>query len=86
MLLGNDIQGADVSGLWLTPKSLGEPSIEMRGDLRVAMARFEKEFIQKVVEDHHNNMTNAARELGIERSLLYKKLKRLEGVLEEEGR
>jgi len=49
-----------------------------RRSLKEAMAEFEREYLEAAIARHGGNMTEAARELGIERSLLYKKLRRLE--------
>ncbi len=44
--------------------------------LKDAVTSFEKEFIQSAIDRNDGNVTKAARELGIERSHLYKKLKK----------
>lgn len=44
------------------------------GLLRDAMRDFERRFIQRVLADHHGNITKTAGELGIARKKLYKKL------------
>jgi len=46
--------------------------------LKDAVDDFEREYIQSTINANNGNMTETARQLGIERSLLYKKLKRLE--------
>jgi len=46
-------------------------------DLAGEMERHEREIIVKTLERHHWRMTKAAKELGLERSHLYKKLKAL---------
>ena len=56
------------------------PSIT-EGDLKTAVARFEKTFIEEVLRKADGNVSEAARELGIERSQVYKKLKRLKSLL-----
>src|SRR5690606_33481505 len=45
--------------------------------LRDAVARFEEEYIGKVLKDCGGNMTKAADFLGLDRSYLYRKLKSL---------
>ncbi len=50
--------------------------------LRNATARFERDYIETAIARHDGNIAAAARELGLERSHLYKKLKRLEGAKE----
>lgn len=44
------------------------------GVLKEAMRDFEKKFIERVLIDHHGNITKTAEELGIARKNLYKKL------------
>ena len=45
--------------------------------LKEAMENFEREYIKGVVDRHAGNMAEAARTLGLERSHLYKKMKKL---------
>ena len=44
--------------------------------LREAVAQFEREYIEEAVARNNGNMSETARQLGIERSHLYKKIKR----------
>lgn len=44
--------------------------------LKEAAADFERDFIQSAIERHGGNITEAARRLGLERSHLYKKMKK----------
>lgn len=44
--------------------------------LKDAVAKFEKQQIQLAIDRSNGNITQAARELGLERSLLYKKMKK----------
>jgi len=46
--------------------------------LKDAVAEFEKDYIKSAIARHGGNITAAARELGLERSHVYKKLKKLE--------
>jgi DNA-binding NtrC family response regulator len=48
-----------------------------QGSLREARERFEREFVGSVLAHHHGRMGSAARELGIERTNLYRKIKQL---------
>jgi DNA-binding NtrC family response regulator len=48
------------------------------GTLKEARARFEREFIAAVLDQHHGRVPEAARTLGIQRTNLYRKLKRLQ--------
>lgn len=47
--------------------------------LRTAVANFERTYIEDVIDRCQGNMAEAARRLGLERSHLYKKLKKLNG-------
>lgn len=55
----------------------GARPFRMAGTLRDARARFEQEYVAAVLEQHHGRMPEAARALGIQRTNLYRKLKRL---------
>ncbi|MBU0982305.1 MAG: sigma-54 dependent transcriptional regulator [candidate division Zixibacteria bacterium] len=46
-------------------------------NLKAAVEAFEREHISSIIADHAGNMTEAARHLGLERSHLYKKMKKL---------
>jgi len=48
-----------------------------RGTLREARDRFEREYVTAVLQHHKGRMGAAARELGIERTNLYRKIKQL---------
>lgn len=59
-----------------------EPFLSGRGEgssltLKEAVGQFEINYINTAIRRHDGNITEAARELGIERSHLYKKLKKL---------
>jgi transcriptional regulator of acetoin/glycerol metabolism len=45
--------------------------------LREARERFEREYVAAVLEQHHGRMAEAARALGIQRTNLYRKVRRL---------
>lgn len=47
------------------------------GTLREARARFEREYIASVIEQHNGRMPDAARALGIQRTNLYRKMRLL---------
>ena len=66
---------ADTGGRRSGPK--GSPAGADAPDLAAAMQSHEREIIVKTLERHHWRMTKAAKELGLERSHLYKKLKAL---------
>jgi DNA-binding NtrC family response regulator len=48
-----------------------------RGSLKTARESFERDYITAVLQHHKGRMTSAARELGIERTNLYRKMKQL---------
>lgn len=48
-----------------------------KATLREARARFERDYIAAVVRQHHGRMTEAAEALGIQRTNLYRKMRRL---------
>jgi DNA-binding NtrC family response regulator len=45
--------------------------------LREARERFERDYVAAVLQHHRGRMGDAARELGIERTNLYRKIKQL---------
>ncbi len=57
--------------------SAAEPATEESGRLADTMRRFEREQIERALEAAGGNVTRAAEKLGIERSHLYKKLRKL---------
>lgn len=48
-----------------------------QGTLREARARFEQEYVTSIMEQHHGRVRDAARALGIRRTNLYRKLRRM---------
>lgn len=55
----------------------GSVTFAERGTLRQARARFEREYIAHVLEQHRGRISEAARVLGIQRTNLYRKLRSL---------
>ncbi|MDQ3012127.1 MAG: hypothetical protein M3X11_15640 [Acidobacteriota bacterium] len=51
-----------------------------------AVKEFEKRFIQKVVNRHHNNLSKAADELGIHRNTLSKRIGEYENSINGNGK
>jgi DNA-binding NtrC family response regulator len=49
----------------------------VRGSLKDAREQFERDYVTAVLQHHHGRMGAAARELGIERTNLYRKIKQL---------
>jgi len=81
MFPGETISDADVErALGVSQENELSPSTT-EGDLRTAVARFEKAYIEEVLRRTDGNVSEAARELGVERSQVYKKLKRLKALL-----
>jgi two-component system nitrogen regulation response regulator NtrX len=55
----------------------GSVTFAERGTLRQARARFEREYIRHVLEQHRGRISEAAKVLGIQRTNLYRKLRSL---------
>ena len=56
----------------------GGPSpMKLDATLRQARARFESEYIAAVLQHHHGRIADAARALGVQRTNLYRKMRRL---------
>jgi DNA-binding NtrC family response regulator len=55
----------------------GSVTFAERGTLRQARARFEREYIRHVLEQHHGRISEAAKVLGVQRTNLYRKLRSL---------
>jgi transcriptional regulator with PAS, ATPase and Fis domain len=49
-----------------------------RTSLKLAVDSYEYEYIKDVLKKHNGNVTKASKELGIHRSVLYKKMKKQE--------
>jgi len=54
-----------------------EPVVRSDETLRQARERFERDYIAAVVQHHRGRIGAAAKQLGIERTNLYRKLKQL---------
>jgi two-component system nitrogen regulation response regulator NtrX len=52
-------------------------SVAYAGTLREARAKFERDYVSAVLEQHHGRMAEAARALGIQRTNLYRKVRQL---------
>ena len=81
MVEGEVISAADIPAPYnpecgLTPEFSGAAFLNM-GSLKDAKKAFEKEFIQKKLEENEKNVTKTAKAIGVERSYLHKKLKNL---------
>ena len=53
----------------------GSDAIQQRGSLREARQEFERQFVASVLHAHSGNATKAARELGISRQMLQRKIR-----------
>ena len=61
-------------GVGLTPAYIESPFLEFE-NLKAAKLAFEKEFINRKLIQHNNNITKTAEAIGVGRSFLHKKLK-----------
>lgn len=55
----------------------GRPTMLFAGTLKEARARFERDYVAHVLEQHNNHMTEAAKALGLQRTNLYRKVRQL---------
>jgi len=55
----------------------GPATVSAGGTLKQARARFEREYISAVLEQHRGRISDAAKALGIQRTNLYRKLRSL---------
>ena len=54
-----------------------ETQLLFEGPLKAARTAFEKEYIRRKLEENDNNVTQTAKAIGVERSYLHKKIKKL---------
>ena len=55
----------------------GSVGVAGGGTLKQARARFEREYIANILEQHHGRISDAAKALGIQRTNLYRKMRSL---------
>jgi len=55
----------------------GPVGLTSGGTLKQARARFEREYIANILEQHHGRISDAAKALGIQRTNLYRKMRSL---------
>ena len=55
----------------------GSVAVRNGGTLKQARARFEREYIVAILEQHHGRISDAAKALGIQRTNLYRKMRSL---------
>jgi two-component system nitrogen regulation response regulator NtrX len=63
----------------------GAPPTSSSGTLRDARSRFEQQYIVEVLERHHGRIAEAAKQLGIQRTNLYRKMRSLGLVVRRPG-
>jgi DNA-binding NtrC family response regulator len=73
------VQGGDISldDVLASVQLDGQVAVVARGSLREARTLFETEYIAAVVAQHRGRIPDAAKTLGIQRSNLYRKMRRL---------
>jgi Nif-specific regulatory protein len=76
-LLGSDTIEPDDLGFILAPSSQATPNIATDLPLTDATNRFQSEYIQQAIAHAQGNMSQAAEELGLHRSNLYRKMRQL---------
>jgi transcriptional regulator with PAS, ATPase and Fis domain len=68
---------------WFTIDYFIQSNLEKLSKLKDFSAIAEGRYIKQVLESCHGNGTEAAKKLGVDRSVIYRKLKKMEQVLEE---
>jgi Nif-specific regulatory protein len=76
-LLGSDTIEPDDLGFILAPSSQATPNVATDLPLTDATNRFQSEYIQQAIAHAQGNMSQAAEELGLHRSNLYRKMRQL---------
>ncbi len=77
-LAANDRIDADDLAFILSPEEEGTQQLSLDLGLDTATREFQKDFIRRSIKQVNNNMTDAAKLLGLHRSNLYRKMKQLE--------
>ncbi len=77
-LAANDRVDADDLAFILSPEEEGGQQLSLELGLDTATREFQKDFIRRSIKQVNNNMTDAAKLLGLHRSNLYRKMKQLE--------
>ena len=72
-----DVDRDDLPPLNAESDPLGSPSLLAFSNLRDGKEAFEREYILRKLEEFDNNVTRTAREMGIDRSHLYRRMKAL---------
>ena len=76
-LSATDRVDADDLAFILSPEQEGGPQFSLELGLDAATREFQKDFIRRSIRQVNNNMTDAAKLLGLHRSNLYRKMKQL---------
>ena len=84
VILNPGVQRIERKHLPLLTSKSARHSSEEYGTLQQAREAYERDYIQKKVEECHGNVSHAAEALGLERSHLYRKMKAL-GIAPREG-
>ncbi len=81
MALGETIEASDIPAPYnpgaVTLRGSVEEQLFSPSQLKEAKKHFEKEFIKRKLDENSNNITRTAEVIGVERSYLHKKLKKL---------
>lgn len=77
MVPADTITADDIQKYVESAESFQETYATEKSSLKIAKENFEKQFIEAALERQRGNVTNAARELGIERTNLHRKIKQL---------
>jgi Nif-specific regulatory protein len=73
---GDRVEAEDLAFI-LSPEEEGGKQLPLELGLDKATREFQKEFIRRSIHQVNNNMTDAAKLLGLHRSNLYRKMKQL---------
>lgn len=76
-LAATDRVDVDDLAFILSPEEDGGPQLSLDLGLEAATREFQKDFIRRSIKQVNNNMTDAAKLLGLHRSNLYRKMKQL---------
>ncbi|WP_462408506.1 sigma-54 interaction domain-containing protein [Neobacillus sp. Marseille-QA0830] len=68
---------------WFAIDHFIKTNLDKHGTLKDFTAIVEGRYIKHVLETHNGNATEAAKKLGVDRSVIYRKLKKMENVLED---
>jgi two-component system nitrogen regulation response regulator NtrX len=75
MVPKDSITDSDIEKYIESSDTFSEYNVQEKSNLKQAKEQFEKEYIERTLRDHNLNVTAAAKELGIERTNLHRKIK-----------